>query len=599
MADKKKFDAESDLTKLTNDELVELRADIKSEIDEINGTEGNELAVEQLERLEVLLDGADAVDAQRQKNDEEQKKVDDRLAAARERASKLDKPAEDEKPAEGDKPADKPAEGDKPAEDAAPVEPAADAVVDAPADVAAPEPVLAAGVAKPTVAFAKKSAPAVIIPKDTPVEKLTKATASTDVPNFTAGQELADMGQVTQAFLERVGSFGGSNPKDMRAGVYDMSPRATKFGVAKIERAEREFSVSKEQSLEEQMATIMAAASTPKDVASLVAAGGWCAPSETIYELFSYHTNAGLVDVPEVTARRGGIQFTKGVDFMEIYGDANAGFTMTEAQAEAGTFTKPCYALECPPFQEVRLDAVGFCATAPLLTESAYPELVRQVLDMLGTGHARRKSASTIARIRALITTTVTWAANGSTTADVLAGFELQALRLRQSLAMAPDAVLEGIAPFWFRNALRNDLSRRLGLDNPFRITDADIDGYLALRGIRLQYVYDYQMLGSGNLGTAGGTNSWQAWPTMVEVMLYPAGAFTRLVNDVINLSAVYDHDLLTGNEYTAAFVEEGMAVANTRGYGIAITFTGLNYFGASGFPSVGAGEGITIPEAA
>jgi hypothetical protein len=598
MADKKKFSLPEDITKLTNEELDELRVAARDEITEINGTEGD-LAVEQLEALEALLDATDKIDAQRQANDAAQKEVDDRLAAARERASKLDKPAEDEKPAEGDKPTDKPAEGDKPAEDAAPVEPAADAVADAPADVAAPEPVLAAGVAKPTVAFAKKNAPAVIIPKDKPVDKLTKATASTDVPNFSAGQELADMSQVTQAFLERVSSFGGSNPKDMRTGVYDMSPRATKFGVAKIERAEREFSVSKEQSLEEQMATIMAAASMPTGGLESLIASGWCAPSETIYELFSYHTNAGLVDVPEVTARRGGIQFTKGVDFMEIYGDPNAGFTMTETQAEAGTFTKPCYALECPPFQEVRLDAVGFCATAPLLTEAAYPELVRQVLDMLGTGHARRKSASTIARIRQLITATVEWAADGSMTADVLAGFELQALRLRQSLAMDPGAVLEGIAPYWFRNALRNDLSRRLGVDNPFRISDADIDGYLALRGIRLQYVYDYQMLTSGTPDTVGGTDGWKAWPTKVEVMLYPAGAFTRLVNDVINLSAVYDHDLLTGNEYTAAFVEEGMAVANTRGYGIAITFTGLNYFGASGFPSVGAGEGITIPAAA
>ncbi len=596
MADNKKFSLPEDITKLTNEELEELRTAARAEITEINSIEGD-LEADQLDRIEELLTAVDKIDAQGEQLQAAEQELANRREAVRARAAKLDKPAEDEKP-EGDKPAEKPAEPEKPAEDVAPVDAPA---VDAPAETA-PEPVLAAGVAKPTAAFAAKSAPAVIIPKDSPVDKLTKATASVDVPNFASGQEIADMDQLTDAFLQRVGSFSGSNPKDMRVGEYQMSRNAQKFGVAKIERKARQFEVSKEMSLAEQMKTIMAAGDISAKggtVQSLVAAGGWCAPSETIYELFSYHTSAGLIDIPEVTARRGGIQFTKGVDFMSIYGDPDAGFIMTEAQAEAGTFTKPCYALECPPFQEVRLDAVGFCATAPLLTDATFPELVRQVLDMLGVGHARRKSAQTIARIRALITATVDWAANGSMTADVLAGLELNALRLRQSLAMEPGTVLEGIAPYWFRNAFRNDLSRRLSLTDPFRITDADIDAYLALRGIRLQYVYDYQMLTSGNTGTVGGTQGWTAWPDAVEVMLYPAGAFTRLVHDVINLSAVYDHDLLTQNEYTAAFVEEGMAVANTRGYGIRINFTGLNYFGASGFPAVGAGEGVTIPAAA
>ena len=43
-----------------------------------------------------------------------------------------------------------------------------------------------------------------------------------------------------------------------------------------------------------------------------------------------------------------------------------------------------------------------------------------------------------------------------------------------------------------------------------------------------------------------------------------------------------------------AAFVEEGMAVANTRGYGLKTTVA-LNPEGASGFPQIGAGEGITF----
>jgi hypothetical protein len=221
------------------------------------------------------------------------------------------------------------------------------------------------------------------------------------------------------------------------------------------------------------------------------------------------------------------------------------------------------------------------------------------VLNLLGLGHQRRKSASTIQRISTLIGAGVTFApvnAAGSQSgiADSLAALELRANQIRQSLAMDPNATIEGVAPWWARGAWRTDLSRRLGLSDPFNITDADIDRYIAARNIRLQYVYDYQMLGVGALGTAGGTATWTAWPTTLEFMLWPAGAFVRLVNDVISLDAVYDHDLLTQNEYTAAFVEEGMAVANTRGFGLKTTVA-LNPEGSAGFPAIGAGSGITF----
>lgn len=76
-----------------------------------------------------------------------------------------------------------------------------------------------------------------------------------------------------------------------------------------------------------------------------------------------------------------------------------------------------------------------------------------------------------------------------------------------------------------------------------------------------------------------------------------PAGAYVRLVNDVISLDAVYDHDLLTQNTYTAAFFEEGMAVANTCGTGVKVNIA-LNYEGAAGFPQIGTGEGVTFAAA-
>ena len=47
-------------------------------------------------------------------------------------------------------------------------------------------------------------------------------------------------------------------------------------------------------------------------------------------------------------------------------------------------------------------------------------------------------------------------------------------------------------------------------------------------------------------------------------------------------------------NTYTAAFFEEGMAVANVGGAAVKVSVA-LNVKGSSGFPAVGAGSGVTI----
>lgn len=574
MASKKKYEIPAIADDASLDDILEFRSAAAAAIAEID-LSADEVPVEDIEAVEALDAHIVDLDARATTITEAEAALTARLTAARERAA-----AATAEP-----------EADPEPNPEAEVEPEVEAEVE-------PEPVLASGTRRPTVARAAKASPTVIIKKDEPRESLTTITAAANVSAFHAGQELNGLDDLAVAFLDRVGGFGGTVPKDMVPGTYQMSSAAQKFGVAKIERKERNAVVDKHMSLEEQFAVISGAGkeATP---GSLIATGGWCAPSETIYNLEGYETPAGLLDVPEVTARRGGISFTKGPDFMTVFADANSGFIQTEAQAIAGSTQKPCYALACPPFTEVRLDAVGFCATAPLLTDAAYPELVKRVLGMLTLGHARRKSASTITRILASMAAAVTFAPVGaagsqSGIADALGAAELRANQIRQTLAMDPKATIEGFAPYWALGAFRTDLSRRLGLSDPFNVPDSAITNWFAIRGIKFQYVYDYQMLGTGAVNTAGGTATWTKWPEILEFALYPAGAYTRLVNDVISLNAVYDHDLLTDNEYTAAFVEEGMAVANTKGFGLR-TSVALNHEGSAGYPAIGTGVGISV----
>jgi hypothetical protein len=542
------FEKPEDFTGLDLDALRALSAEAIADAQAIMATDDTELTDEQIAQAESLMADSAEIDAV----------VVEREAAETARAEKIAalraKTAEPE-----EEPEEEPAEDEEPEEDA---EESADAEADTKKEVvvaSAPTP------ARRTVAIAKRTAPEPLAP-----EKSASATivAAANVPGFTTGQELLDLDAVADAFIARARGFNGRNPgdaKDFKPGVFGMSKDAQRFGVARIQKPENEFSTGMDEPLDKQMETVMAAAKESRlPGGSLVAAGGWCAPSETLYDFCSLETTEGMLSIPEVTARRGGINFTKGPDFAALLADSDFGFLQTEAQAEAGT-VKPCYAVECPPFTEVRLDAIGFCITAGLLTNAAYPELVRRVLELAVVGQARRMNAQTINRISTLIGTAVDYVEIGATTSDVLDALTIQALRLRYLYSMSPSATLEVILPVWAKEIVRADLSRRTGVDM-LAVSDAQIQSFFGARNLSVQWVYDYQNFVTGNTG------AWTSFPDTLEAMIYPAGAYVRLGLPVIDLDTVYDHDNLTTNTYTAAFFEEGFAVANTCGTGFKVS---------------------------
>jgi hypothetical protein len=81
---------------------------------------------------------------------------------------------------------------------------------------------------------------------------------------------------------------------------------------------------------------------------------------------------------------------------------------------------------------------------------------------------------------------------------------------------------------------------------------------WFAIRGARPQFVYDWQDAFTG--GAFGGSASATAFPTTVTFMVYPAGTWVKAEQDVINLDTVYDNAMLTQNQFTALFVEDGLA---------------------------------------
>ena len=303
---------------------------------------------------------------------------------------------------------------------------------------------------------------------------------------------------------------------------------------------------------------------------SLVASGGWCAPSEVLYDIIGeVESRDGLLSLPEVGVTRGGVQFSTGPDFAQLFA-AITGFSYTEAQDIAGKYgvdvngigndtegSKPCYRIECPDFDDYRLGIEGLCLIAGLLQQRGYPELIARTIRGALVAHDHRVNGRLIAQMVAG-STAVSLAANQvGTAAPVLTAIELQVEHYRAVRRMSRETTLEAVFPFWVRGAIRSDLSRRLGIDpsSGIDVTNAMIDKWFRDRGVNPQFVYNWQDI------AATPAASFNQWPNSVQFLLYSAGTWIRGTSDIITIDTLYDSVLLGQNDYTALFTEEGVGV--------------------------------------
>ena len=387
-------------------------------------------------------------------------------------------------------------------------------------------------------------------------------TASADLGGgLTAGEEV-DIDQVAEALLRRTQGMTASSYE----AAYNSGRRVqNSIGLLSIVKGFPDDLVASADNGHEVINRAVDQSRLPGG--SLVASGGWCSPSEVVYDLFELESADGLISVPEFQVIRGGIRWTPGPDFASLFGAT--GFTFTEAQDIDGEYAldgegepevgdKPCFKVECPEFEEERLQVTGLCITAGILQNRAYPEVTARTIRGALTGHQHRLAGQTIAAMVAESDAVAMPADQVGATAPILTAIELQATHYRYVHRMNDTATLEAIFPRWVRGVIRSDLSRRLGVDL-LSVTNAQVAGWFRERGINAQFVYNYQDI----LGTA---DIFTAWPSSVKFLLYAAGTFTRGSSDIISLDAIFDSALLYQNDFTALFTEEGWLVAK-RGH--------------------------------
>ncbi len=299
---------------------------------------------------------------------------------------------------------------------------------------------------------------------------------------------------------------------------------------------------------------------------SLTAAGGWCAPSETLYNFCDVPNATDLLSLPEITINRGGVRWPVEPDLSEIFENFQFFFTEEELKAVDAngnpTAVKECVDIPCPDeFNELRLNVVGYCVEAGILQTQGWPELITWFMQKLAQEHLRAISRRTINDIVAGSGTPLLLDPQFQVgaTSSALNSLALLATNLRLNGGWGRTTTIEGIAPSWFYEVLRADLAMQQydSNGNNLAVSDAEINGWLSSRNIALQFVGDWQ---TRDAGLPGHLDTLM-WPGTVDIALYPAGTWFRAMSNVIELGVMYPKELLQVNRYTRFFTEDAIAV--------------------------------------
>lgn len=368
----------------------------------------------------------------------------------------------------------------------------------------------------------------------------TVITAAVDVPGYTPGHAL-DMDDVVKGITARATAL-----KTAGGGVGQVISYRHPYP--------QELIVTDSSSAPEGTTVALAASSQrrlPKG--DLVASGGWCAPSETLYELTDTSCPDMLWDAPEIQLSRGGLRYYKPLS-LDV---ASLTWVHTEADDIAGA-DKPCFKIPCPTPVEVRCDAIGVCLESGILTARHFPELIAWYLRNAMTAQEIRLRQVLFSQALAAATPVTLTATMGALSA-VFAAVALQAADMIERHSLCETTALEVVFPWWSRNLFLADLARRNGVSID-QVTAAQVQDLFTPLGVRIQWA---RGLSPAVPTDIGGTNPATGWPSQVQFLIYPAGGLVIGRGEEVNLGVVHDSTKFVTNDYTALFTEECAALVD------------------------------------
>jgi chemotaxis protein histidine kinase CheA len=376
-------------------------------------------------------------------------------------------------------------------------------------------------------------------------------TAGADIPGYTAGSPLDDMSAVAEAMAKRIHTLrrvnGGDGEQHIVASV------STSFPEARTLTQDAESNWAKVQ-----------AVTGPE---ALVAAGGHQAPFEVKYDIFGLGTTSRPVRdaLPRFQADRGGIRFITPPVLSDYANAVGVWTAANDAATTPSPAAKASLTVTAASETTVATDAVTLQMQFGNLATRAYPELIARHNELGLIQHAREAEQNLLSKI-ADASTAVTTSSLIGFGRDFLVQVGRAAAAYRSRHRLEADAPLRIIIPSWVKDAMAADLALAMPGDSTLNAY-AEIDGYLAARGVVVSYSLDQNVFG------AQGATALVEFTDSFTWYLFAEGTFLFLDGGTLDLGIIRDSSLVGTNDYKM-FVETFEGIAKVGIEGLAITST-------------------------
>ena len=376
-------------------------------------------------------------------------------------------------------------------------------------------------------------------------------TAGADIPGYTAGSTVQTMSEVAELMAKRLHGLrrvnGGDGEQHIVASVTTEFPE--------------------ERTLTQDAEANWAKVSAVTSYEALVASGGHVAPFETKYDVFGLgSTNRPVRDsLARFQADRGGIRFVT-PPVLSAYGNAVGVWTAAnDAAAEPSPAAKNSLTVTAAGENTVATDAVTLQMQFGNLATRAYPELIARHNELGLIQHAREAEQNLLSKIAAGSTAVTTTSLIGFGR-DFLVQVGRAAAAYRSRHRLDADAPLRVIIPSWVKDAMAADLTLSMPGDSTLNAY-AEIDGYLAARGVVVSFSLDQNVYGAQSASALLEFADSFTW------YLFAEGTFLFLDGGTLDLGIIRDSSLVGTNDYKM-FVETFEGVAKVGIEGLAITST-------------------------
>lgn len=373
--------------------------------------------------------------------------------------------------------------------------------------------------------------------------------ASVDVPGYRPGQEF-QMADITEGMMRRATGLKTAGGGTGMVASYSL-PFAPDLVVNDASSAP-EGSVALERAVDQRRLSVSG---------DLVASGGWCAPSETVYDIADIACPEMLWDLPEVQINRGGLRF-----FRTPALDVNALTWIHTEQDDIAGNTKPCFVIPCPAPLEVRAQAQGVCLETGILTQRFFPELIDWYVRNSMVAHEIRIKTAAYAQARTAATA-VTATASFAAFSAVYAAVALQAADMVERYNLCSGISLEVVFPYWARNLFMADIARQQGV-KPEDLRPNIIQEAFTALGVRVQWARGLAPDVPTNIG---GAVPAVAWPADVEFLIYPTGNYVLGRGPSVDLGVIIDSTLASVNN-ERIFSEEATMLIDKMGLARRVT---------------------------